>query len=220
MADSMSGAGTAAATIAAGYRPAVTSAMTSAKLPDRLIAVRRVLTWVVIAQVAVLAVTGLYLAVAYHPSPAESWGVLNAEETGLTGREFAHSVRRAHRWTAWSAVLPAVVLAAVSLSEAMVRWRGPSRRRSGVVTGPVTAVLVLAGIATGLALPWEQLALKAVTVGTEHRGFGWLLGDDVRFVLIDGLEVSLTTMRAVFAAHVLAVPAVMALALGFSARRT
>jgi len=183
------------------------------EVPDRLVGVRRVLAWIVIAQLLVLAVTGAYLVFGYRPTPTQAWGPLVAEQGGLGGRTFAHSVRSAHRWTAWSMLLPGFVLGAVAFGEAMVRWSGPARRRIGVLTGPAVPVFVLVGLISGLVLPWDQLALKAVTVGTDLRGFTWLVGDDVRFVLRDGLELSVDTVRTAFAVHVVLVPVLLALAL-------
>ena len=193
--------------------------MDSAEVPDRLITVRRVLAWVLIAQVLVLAVTGLYLVFGYHPTPTESWGVLTLDDPSFRGRTFADSVRTAHRWAAWSTLLPATVLAAVAFSESMMRWKGRARRRSGVVTGPAILLVVVVALLTGFALPWDQVALRAVTVGTSYRGYEWLLGDDVRFVLIGGAEVSVAMLRAVFAVHALLVPPLLAVALGVTARR-
>lgn len=222
MADSMSGAsGASCPRLDLGPRSvgATVRAVASAEVPDRLGGVRRVLAWVLIGQVAVLAATGLFLALAYRATPTQAWGVLVAEEGGIGGPSFAHSVRSWHRWTAWSTVLPGLVLAAVAFGEAMARWRGPRRRRSGALTGPAVAVLVLVGLVTGFALPYDQLALRAVTVGTSIRGYDWLLGDDVRFVLVDGFEVSVATMRAIFAAHVLVISPALALVLAVTVRR-
>lgn len=187
--------------------------MVQAEVPDRLIAVRRIVAWIVIAQFLVLAVTGAFLAFGYRPTPTQSWGPLVAEPGGVGGRSFAHSVRSAHRWVAWSMLLPAVVLAAVAFGEAMGRWSGPARRRIGAVAGPAVPVLAIGGLISGFVLPWDQLALWAVTVGTQYRGYDWLLGDDVRFVLRDGLELSVATMRAAFAMHVLAIPSVLTVTL-------
>lgn len=193
--------------------------MTSAEVPERLVTVRRVLAWVLIGQVAVLAATGIVLVFSYRPTPMQAWGVLTLDAGGVGGYSFAHAVRTAHRWTAWSTLLPAALLAAVACGEALARWTGPLRRRSGALTGPATAVLVIAGVVSGFVLPWDQLALWGVAVGTEYQGFTWLLRDDVRFVLLDGAEVSVPAMRAWFSAHVLVIPLLLAPSLWAMARR-
>ena len=80
-------------------------------------------------------------------------------------------------------------------------------------------MLAVVAVLTGFALPWDQLALKAVTVGTNLRGYRWVFGDDVRFVLIGGAEASVSNVRAVLIVHVIVVPALLAIALGIGARR-
>ena len=181
-----------------------------------MIALRRALTWLVISQVALLGVTGAFLVFGYRPTAAQAWGGLVSEDAGWS---LALAVRTAHRWLAWTSVLVAMVLAAVSFSESMIRWRGPLRRRSGAITGPTIVILIVIAVLTGFALPWDQLALKAVTVGSNIRGYRWVFGNDVQFVLVGGAEVDVATIRAVFVAHVIVVPALLAVALGIAARR-
>ena len=67
----------------------------------------------------------------------------------------------------------------------------------------------------GLFLPWDQMALQAVTVGTNMSGFSAIFDqEDITFVLIDGSEVSVATLRRWLVAHLflggLAVLAVLA----------
>lgn len=54
---------------------------------------------------------------------------------------------------------------------------------------------------TGLLLPWDQVALEAVTVAERFDGYGFLVDDSARFALIDGAEVSIETLRTVMALH-------------------
>jgi quinol-cytochrome oxidoreductase complex cytochrome b subunit len=56
-------------------------------------------------------------------------------------------------------------------------------------------------------LPWDQLALRAVTVGTNYQGL-WRASLDhgVQFVLIGGVEIGQPTLRTWFLVHVFAVP--------------
>ena len=42
---------------------------------------------------------------------------------------------------------------------------------------------------TGYLLPWDQLALWAVTVGTNMMGYTPVFGSQVRFVLLGGVEI-------------------------------
>jgi quinol-cytochrome oxidoreductase complex cytochrome b subunit len=68
-------------------------------------------------------------------------------------------------------------------------------------------VVAVAGSFTGQLLAWDQLALKAVTVGSSYRGMLDPLGDDVRFLIIAGTEVSQGSFLAWLLVHVVAVPA-------------
>jgi quinol-cytochrome oxidoreductase complex cytochrome b subunit len=54
--------------------------------------------------------------------------------------------------------------------------------------------VVLASSFTGYLLPRDQLALWAVTVGTDLRGYTVLWHSEVRFVLIGGKEIGTSTL--------------------------
>src|SRR4029078_5132351 len=47
---------------------------------------------------------------------------------------------------------------------------------------------------TGDLLPWAQLAIWAVTVGTNMAGATPIIGDQVRFMLVGGVELCRTTL--------------------------
>ena len=55
-------------------------------------------------------------------------------------------------------------------------------------------LVVVAASVTGYLLPWDQLALFAVTVGTNISGYTWLRDGSVRFVLMDGTEIAPATL--------------------------
>ena len=52
------------------------------------------------------------------------------------------------------------------------------------VIGVILLLLTLLLSFTGYLLPWDQLALWAVTVGTNMMGYTPVFGDQVRFVLL------------------------------------
>jgi quinol-cytochrome oxidoreductase complex cytochrome b subunit len=68
---------------------------------------------------------------------------------------------------------------------------------------------VAAASFTGYLLPWDQLALRSVTTGSNLRGIRWLFDGEVRFVLVGGTEISVSTYRAWAIVHV-AIGAVLA----------
>jgi quinol-cytochrome oxidoreductase complex cytochrome b subunit len=177
---------------------------------------RRVGVLLLTVEVAVLVVTGVLLFFVYRPETVPFTSAY-ATHRSLT---FSQVLVRVHRWTAWAAVLTSIVTAVVLVAEAAVRWRGPLRRRNGVVTGPVILVTVIASFVTGLLLPWNQLALWAVTVGSNMRGYRPLFGDQVRFVLVGGTEVAARTILTWLFVHAaLSVPLLAALGAPRTRRR-
>jgi hypothetical protein len=62
-------------------------------------------------------------------------------------------------------------------------------------------VASLAALATGLLLPWDHLALSAVTRGEIYVGYRPLLDGDVRFVLSDRGEEAPSTVITWLAVH-------------------
>ena len=134
-----------------------------------------------IALFVLLAATGVWLSFFYRP----------------TMHGWAQTMHSMHIAYAIVLVFVLVALLAVTVAE-----------RGG---WHLAATLFLASLAlayTGLLLPWDQLALWAVTIGTNIRGFFTLFGDEVRYVLINGVEVSTGTLRAWFVVHALVLPLV------------
>ena len=62
---------------------------------------------------------------------------------------------------------------------------------------------------TGYLLPWDQLALWAVTVGTNMMGYTPVFGDQVRFALLGGSEIGTDTLLRWYVLHVLLLPFVI-----------
>ena len=62
---------------------------------------------------------------------------------------------------------------------------------------------------TGYLLPWDQLALWAVTVGTNMMGYTPVFGTQVRFVLLGGKEIGTDTLLRWYVLHVLMFPFVI-----------
>ena len=134
------------------------------------------------AEVILLAVTGAALYFVYRPSDATAWNDIRASAGSV---QISHLVRFVHRASAYLAVLSAIGFAVLGA----VRPSGPRRWTSPLLGGGL-ALTTAAALVTGFLLPWDQLALWAVTVGTNFTGFGPLLGNQVRFVLINNDEVS------------------------------
>ena len=117
-------------------------------------------------------------------------------------------IRDAHRVAALALLVVAVGL----LVLAILRRR--QLRVPGVLAAVGGFVTVGAAYLTGRLLPWDSLALRAVTTGADVTGVRAGFGSDVVVVGIDGRGVSSSTYEAWAYAHlVLSALVVVALAL-------
>ena len=180
--------------------------------------------WLVATAVVLvlLALTGWWQTTHYRPEyPALSgdapqrWEDIYTRQMvrGSTG-DGAGWMSDAHRGLAL--VLVPVVMGLVA---AVVRRSG--RAVDVVAIGAVTVVALVSVFALRSShdLVWDQLGLWAVTVGSDFRGV-WraAFSDQIRFVLLDG-ELAQGDYAADVVGHVIAVPAVLAVALGLLALR-
>ena len=63
---------------------------------------------------------------------------------------------------------------------------------------------------TGYLLPWDQLGIWAVTVGTNMAGATPFVGEQARFLLIGGYEISDNTLVRWYVLHVIGMPLITA----------
>ncbi len=178
---------------------------------------RTIALWVLTIEVLVLAVTGVALYFLYRPEAAAAWTDTYGVGSAL-GREVrvAHLAQDVHRWVAWLA-LPTSIVAAVLLA---VRARPTERVAPGVATGLGLLVSVVAATVTGYLLPWDQLALFAVTVGTNISGYTWLRDGSVRFVLMGGTEIAPATVFKWLVLHAVVFGGATAALVAMAWRRT
>ncbi len=146
-------------------------------------------------EVAVLVVTGVVLYFAYRPDAADAWTDVSASlSRDIT---LGRAMREVHRWAAWLAV-PTTIAAAALLA---ARSRPTEPVGPGLALGIGLVIAVPVALFTGYLLPWDQLALFAVTVGTNLSGYTWLRSGDVRFVLMGGSEVAPATVLKLLVLH-------------------
>src|SRR5256884_4984414 len=131
----------------------------------------------------VLTVTGIFLMFFYRPDAASAWNSIYTLQTAVT---FGLLVRNMHRWAAHLMVL------AVFLHMARVFYHGAYKppREFNWAVGVLLLFLTLLLSFTGYLLPWDQLSLWAVTVGTNMAGFTPVFGNEVKFVLLGSKEIS------------------------------
>jgi quinol-cytochrome oxidoreductase complex cytochrome b subunit len=101
----------------------------------------------------------------------------------------------------------------VFLHMARVFYHGAYKppREFNWVIGVNLLVITLLLSFTGYLLPWDQLAIWAVTVGTNMMGYTPVFGRQIKFVLVGGLEVGPPTLIRWYVLHVLALPFVAVL---------
>ena len=185
-----------------------TSASTD-RTPDRtgLVQARSVLLTLFSIEVTALVVTGIALFFVYRPPVAQAWSDVSGVSQSWDVR-LAVAIRYAHRVASGLAVPTSVALGiAVAMRPAGYR------RWTGRAVGAGLAVTTLLASLTGYLLPWDQLALWAVRVGTNASGYRALFDSAmVRFVLIDGVEVSRVTFVRWLIVHAVVLgPALLAL---------
>lgn len=144
-------------------------------------------------------VAGLVLADSYGPHAPGA-------EVFLLPRQ----VRDSDRWSDWHLAASVVfVIAAIALL--LVTWllrRRQTRTRTLLAMSAVGAAAAVVVLWTRPMVHWDQLALWAVAVGTNVSGYWYAAFDDgVRFVLIDGSEVSQGQYAPALIVHLVA-PAV------------
>jgi quinol-cytochrome oxidoreductase complex cytochrome b subunit len=140
----------------------------------------------------------------YVPSPDRAFADLQALETNV---RFGMLMRNLHRWMAHGMVI------SVFLHMMRVFYTGAYKapREFNWVVGVILLVLTIALSFTGYLLPWDQLAIWAITVGMNMAGTAPLLGDDARLVLLGGLEVSDPALIRFYTLHVIGLPLLAAI---------
>ena len=146
-----------------------------------------------------LTITGIFLMFYYTPTVAQAYPDAQALSTNVA---FGSLVRNMHRWGAHLMVLT------VFLHMSRVFYHGAYKppREFNWVVGVVLLLLTLLLSFTGYLLPWDQLALWAVTVGTNMAGFVPIVGGQVKFALLGSAEVTANTLLRWYVLHVLAFP--------------
>ncbi len=149
-----------------------------------------------------LTITGIFLMFFYRPTAAAAWTDIETLQTQIA---FGLLIRNMHRWGAHLMVI------SVFLHMARVFYHGAYKapREFNWVIGVILLLLTLLLSFTGYLLPWDQLALWAVTVGTNMAGFAPVLGPQVKFVLLGGSVVSTETLLRFYVLHVLFLPFVI-----------
>lgn len=155
----------------------------------------------------ILVVTGIYLMLYYHPSVPQAYNDMKDLEFVVANGRF---IRNFHRWAAHGMV------AVVFLHLLRVFFAGAYKppKQFNWVIGVILFLLTLLLSYTGYLLPWDQLALWGISVGTNMLGYAPLLGKELRFLLLGGNIVGENAVLRFYVLHVFILPVVMTVLIG------
>ncbi|MFQ6112168.1 MAG: cytochrome b N-terminal domain-containing protein [Nitrospinota bacterium] len=149
----------------------------------------------------ILALTGILLLMNYRPTTAEAY----ASVVEITNNvPFGWLVRGIHHWAGTLMIVSVFIhMARVFFYRA---YRPP--RDFNWIAGMILLMITLGFGFTGYLLPWNQLSYWATTVGTEMAGAVPFIGEQLKFLVRGGPDVSQLTLTRFFAIHVVILPAV------------
>lgn len=148
------------------------------------------------------AITGMFLAIYYVPSPDHAYDSVQYIEHEVL---FGWFVRGLHHWGS------SAIIIAIGLHQLQVFLYGAYKppREAMWMVGVILLVLMLSFAFTGYLLPWDQLAYWATQVGINMAGTVPIIGEFLFKVLRGGETLGALTLSRFFAVHVLFLPAIM-----------
>ncbi|PCI39316.1 MAG: hypothetical protein COB53_03410 [Elusimicrobia bacterium] len=165
----------------------------------------------------ILTISGVLLMFYYRPTVELAYQDMKDLEFAVS---FGIILRNMHRWCAHGMV----TIVMLHMIRVFLTGSYKKPREFNWAIGVILLKLTLFLSFTGYLLPWDQLAIWAVTVGTNMAAatpiignegpFASLLGmtisNDVRFVLLGGTTVGANTLLRFYVMHCVAVPLVAA----------
>jgi ubiquinol-cytochrome c reductase cytochrome b subunit len=149
------------------------------------------------------AITGMFLAVYYAPTPDHAYDSIQFIEQQVA---FGAFVRGLHHWGA-SAMVVAIGL---HLLQVFLYGAYKPPREVMWMVGVVLFLITMGFAFTGYLLPWDQNAYWATQVGINMAGTVPVIGDLAVRVLRGGETLGALTLSRFFAVHVLFLPALLA----------
>ncbi|MBU6481415.1 MAG: cytochrome b N-terminal domain-containing protein [Nitrospirae bacterium] len=148
------------------------------------------------------ALTGMFLAIYYAPTPDHAYDSIQFIEEQVT---FGAFVRGLHHWGASGMV---VAIGLHMLQTFLYGAYKPPREVMWMV-GVVLFLIVMAFAFTGYLLPWDQTAYWATQIGLNMVGTVPLVGEFLMKVMRGGEVLGALTLSRFFAVHVLFLPAIL-----------
>jgi quinol-cytochrome oxidoreductase complex cytochrome b subunit len=150
----------------------------------------------------VQAITGILLAIYYHPTPEAAYDSILFIMNDVN---FGWLIRSIH---AWSANLMIIFCVLHLLRVAIQGAYRPPREMTWLV-GVGLLLMTLGFGFTGYLLPWDERAFWATTVGTQIAGSVPLIGNYIQDFLRGGPDLSALTLSRFFDVHILVLPAAL-----------
>src|SRR3954470_2323749 len=153
------------------------------------------------------ALTGVFLAMYYDPSPTQAYGSI----THLTHDVWlGELVRGMHKWGA------SVMIVCIFLHMGRTFFFGAYKypRELNWVIGVVLLILTLVMGLTGYLLPFDQRSYWATIVANNITGTGPVVGPYLADFLRAGPEIGATTLSRFYAIHMLLVPGLIIALIG------
>jgi quinol-cytochrome oxidoreductase complex cytochrome b subunit len=146
-----------------------------------------------------LTITGVFLMFYYVPDTTTAYQNINQLSSAVS---FGHLTRNMHRWAAH------LMVVSVTLHMIRVFYHGAYKppREFNWVIGVCLFFVTLFLSFTGYLLPWDQIAIWAITVGTNLAPYTPILGDPVYKVLVGGGAVDQPTLIRFYVGHVILLP--------------
>ena len=153
------------------------------------------------------ALTGVFLAMYYDPSPTHAYESVKYITEDLFLGQF---VRGLHRWG--STLM--VILVFLHMGRTFIFGAYKYPRELNWLVGVVLLVLTMVMGFTGYLLPFDQRAFWATVVGVNINGTAPLLGPYLSDFLLSGASFGATTLSRFYAIHMLVVPGLIAAMIG------
>jgi menaquinol-cytochrome c reductase cytochrome b subunit len=153
------------------------------------------------------AVTGVFLAMFYDPSPTQAYESIRYITNDAFLGEF---VRGMHKWG--SSVMVILVFLHMGRTFFWGAYKYP--RELNWVIGVVLLILTMLMSFTGYLLPFDQRSYWATIVGVNINGTGPLIGPYLSDFLRAGPEFGATTLSRFYSIHMLLVPGLIAAMIG------
>ena len=155
----------------------------------------------------VQAITGVFLAMYYDPSPSHAYESVKYLTEDVFLGQF---VRGLHRWGSTMMV----ILVFLHMARTFIFGAYKYPRELNWLVGVVLLVLTMVMGFTGYLLPFDQRSFWATVVGVNINGTAPLLGPYISNFLMAGADFGATTLSRFYAIHMLIIPGLLAAIIG------